>query len=103
MLYQKINQLMLNLDPVKMYRYLPSETFDNPIVVETKNKWLNSSILTVIKEATDFVLNSNMSPFFNFCFSLKEQLQISRENLKNVQHKRNFLWVDQMMGNLIWI
>jgi hypothetical protein len=81
-----------------MYRYLPSETFDNPLVVETKNKWLNSSILTVINEATDFVLNSNTSSFFNFCPSLKEQLQKSRENLKNAEHKRNFLWVDQMMG-----
>jgi hypothetical protein len=89
---------MFNLDSIKMYRYLPSETFDNPLVVETKNKWLNSSILTVINEATDFVLNSNTSSFFNFCPSLKEQLQKSRENLKNAEHKRNFLWVDQMMG-----
>ena len=64
----------------------------------TKNKRLNSSILTVINEATDFVLNSNTSSFFNFCPSLKEQLQKSRENLKNAEHKRNFLWVDQMMG-----
>jgi hypothetical protein len=98
MQYPKINQLMFNLDSIKMYRYLPSETFDNPLVVETKNKWLNSSILTVINEATDFVLNSNTSSFFNFCPSLKEQLQKSRENLKNAEHKRNFLWVDQMMG-----
>jgi hypothetical protein len=89
---------MFDLDSIKMYRYLPSETFDNPLVVETKNKWLNSSILTVINEATDFVLNSNTSSFFNFCPSLKEQLQKSRENLKNAEHKRNFLWVDQMMG-----
>jgi|LakMenEpi03May11_1017334.scaffolds.fasta_scaffold00556_3 hypothetical protein len=98
MQYPKINQLMFDLDSIKMYRYLPSETFDNPLVVETKNKWLNSSILTVINEATDFVLNSNTSSFFHFCPSLKEQLQKSRENLKNVQHKRDFLWVDQMMG-----
>jgi hypothetical protein len=98
MQYPKINQLMFDLDSIKMYRYLPSETFDNPLVVETKNKWLNSSILTVINEATDFVLNSNTSSFFNFCPSLKEQLQKSRENLKNAEHKRNFLWVDQMMG-----
>ena len=73
---------MFDLDSIKMYRYLPSETFDNPLVVETKNKWLNSSILTVINEATNFVLNSNTSSFFNFCPSLKEQLQKSRENLK---------------------
>ena len=82
-----------------MYRYLPSETFKNKFVIETKNRWLDDSLISVLNEATEIVLESSTSGFYNFPPALFQELKTSKKIEKDQAYPLTYLYVDHIVGN----
>jgi hypothetical protein len=82
-----------------MYRYLPSETFKNKFVIETKNRWLDDSLISAHNKATKIVLGSSNSGFYNFLPALFEELKTSKHIQKDQAYPLSYLYVDHIVGN----
>ena len=82
----------------KMYRYLPSETFDNKFVVDIKNHWLSSPVLEALNKATEVVLESSASSFYKFPSTCFEELKKSRQIRKEQGFSLRYLNVDNILG-----
>jgi hypothetical protein len=81
-----------------MYHYLPSETFDNKFVVNTKNHWLGSPVMEALNKATEVVLESSASSFYKFPSTCFEELKKSRQIEKEQGFRLRYLNVDNILG-----
>jgi len=81
----------------RMFNYLPSESFKNKVIIETNNRWLDSSLLNVLNESSHFVLTNYTH--LNFSSQLKTQLdQTALLKLENPEEKKKIIWVDNVFS-----